>query len=102
MFVKTKVPQKNPSTGDCFFENQSRDEWKSMEDKTWQMSLFKETQRYVERGDGDAAIRSLTNIINLPGLESWQYEQAYHFLNKLFAFSERYFDLYGVQFEIRN
>jgi hypothetical protein len=97
-----KVPQPDPSMIDYFFVDVSTEQRESMKNSKEQLSLFKEIKRYVEKGDRDAAIGSLKNIINRPGLESWQYNEAFNFLNKLFAFSEKYFELYGIRFESRN
>jgi len=96
-----KDPQQDPSMADHVIVDLS-DQQESMKNSKEQLSLFKEIKRYVEKGDKEAAIGSLNNIINLPGLESWRYNEAFHFLNKLFAFSEKYFELYGIRFESRN
>ena len=90
-----KVPHKDPTQADHFFVELSTGQRESMKNSKEQLSLFKEIKRYVERGDKDAAISSLKNIIDRPGLESWQYNEAFNFLNKLFAFSEKHFELYG-------
>lgn len=93
-----EVPLRNPATPGDLFVGLSPEQVVSRKNNKEQLSLFREVKRYVEKGDKDAAISSLSTIIRLPGLESWRYNEAYHFLNKLFAFSEKYFELYGSRY----
>ena len=93
MFKKTNSPLKS-SMNDLSLEL-----WDDMTNHDEPWGLFKETRKNVDKADTNAAIRSLTEIINMPGLDSKLYLQAYYFLNKLVAFSEKYFDLYGVKYE---
>lgn len=57
--------------------------WASTDSLEIPWALFKEVKKNLDKDDISKAIDILRKIIDLPGLESRQYLQAYHFLNEL-------------------
>ncbi|MEO6546642.1 MAG: hypothetical protein ABIN94_01530 [Ferruginibacter sp.] len=83
MFDFIKKRNHNFSNRDMLFGDLPLSYWGAVNCKDVPWSLFKEVKKSVEKGRKNKAISILTEIINMPGLESRQYLQAYHFLNEL-------------------
>ena len=63
-------------------------------------NLFKQVKKNIDSGKKDIAVDLLNKIINMPGLESRQYLQAYYFINELQAPDNSETIIFGVVPEI--
>lgn len=100
MFGFTKKATYNYTTYDMLFGDLPISYWASMESKEVPWNLFKEVKNNIDSGEKDIAVDLLNEIINMPGLESRHYLQAYHFLNELQTADNSGTIIFGVVLEI--
>lgn len=100
MFTLTKKPVKNITTRDLLFADLPLEQWAAVTSDEAPWHLFKEAKKYIDKGYKNTAIESLKEIISLPQLESRQYLQAYHCLQKLGYIPQTPVMLLGVVAEV--
>lgn len=88
------------STYDMLFGDLPLTYWASLESSEIPWNLFKQVKKNIDNLDKDSAVDLLNEIINMPGLESRQYLQAYHFLNELQESDRSDTTIFGVVLEI--
>ncbi|MEO6819003.1 MAG: hypothetical protein ABI204_04710 [Ginsengibacter sp.] len=96
----TKIKGSTISTYDMLFGDLPLSYWASVDSNEVPWNLFKEVKKYIDSDDKAAAVNTLNEIINIPGLESRQYLQAYHFLNELHGSANMDTNIFGVVLEI--
>jgi hypothetical protein len=62
--------------------------------------LFKQARRHLNSGHREEAVQALEAIVSIPGLESRQYLQAWHFLSQLGIEPTSGIQVYGVVVEV--
>ena len=100
MIELIETQNSNLSSIDMLFGDLPLFYWATIESDTVPWSLFKKVKKSLDKGDKQEAVNTLKEIIDMPGLESRQYLQAYHFLNGIQEFDEREIQLFGVIAEI--
>ena len=100
MFKITRSTQLTLTNRDMLFGDLSLDYWTAIDcnDSPW--DLFKVAKKKVDKGNIAEAVQILQAITALPGLESRQYLQAWHFINNLQAFNEHDIMIFGVVLEL--
>ena len=88
------------SAYDMLFGDLPLSYWGSVGGNEIPWNLFKAVHKSIETEDKETAIDMLHEIINMPGLESRQYLQAWHFLNGLEEPAEADTKIFGVVLEI--
>jgi len=81
-----KSAQIRPEIRDTLFGDRPLSEWGNLSSNVppvepW--NSFRRTENFVNAGDRQAAIETLSHILEMPGLESRHYLQAWHFLRDL-------------------
>lgn len=100
MFGFSKNTDHNFSPCDMLFGDLPLTYWASLESGEVPWNLFKQVKKNIDKNDNDSAVDVLNEIINMPGLESRQYLQAYHFLNELQEHDNVDSKVFGVVLEI--
>ncbi|MEO6000897.1 MAG: hypothetical protein ABIN89_28890 [Chitinophagaceae bacterium] len=95
-----KKPVETIAFRDTLFGDLPLNYWAGIDSNAEPWTLFKEVKRNVDKAKNEDAIKILNNITAIPGLESRQYLQAYHFLNNLAAVPEHNVRLYGIVVEV--
>jgi hypothetical protein len=93
-------PAQEPDSRDMLFGDLPLDHWASVDSNESPWNLFKAVKENVDRGDIADAIEVLEIITALPGLESRQYLQAFHFINELRGSVEHDTKVFGVVLEL--
>ncbi|MEJ7586786.1 MAG: hypothetical protein WKI04_04415 [Ferruginibacter sp.] len=88
------------SSRDMLFGDLPLDYWGAVNCNDTPWNLFKDARKSVAKGNTLDAVEILKNITRIPGLESRQYLQAYHFINELQGFTEDEIKLLGVVVEV--
>ena len=100
MFESTTNTAETFSPIDMLFGDLPLSYWAGINSNEEPWNLFKEVQKSLAENDKEAAIATLEKIINIPGLESRQYLQAYFFLNQLQQVKEEDLKIFGVVVEV--
>ena len=85
---------------DTLFGDLPLDYWAGTDSHEIPWSLFKEAKQSIDKGEKDAAIRTLNGVLAVPGLESRHYLQAHYFLSMLGNAPQKEIQLYGVVVEV--
>lgn len=93
-------PVKNLPVRDMLFGDLPLSFWGAVKSAEIPWTLFHKVKEFDDEGEDALAIQTLREIITLPGLESRQYLQAFHFLRRLYAVAENNQQLYGVVLEV--
>jgi len=93
-------PVKNIPVRDMLFGDLPLSFWGAVQSNELPWTLFQKVRELDEEGEDSSAIETLREIIALPGLESRQYLQAFHFLRNLYSVTENDKKLYGVVVEV--
>lgn len=100
MFESTKKSAEIFSGIDILFGDLPLSYWAGINSNEEPWTLFKEVQKSLDGNKKEEAIATLKGIINMPGLESRQYLQAYFFLNQLQQTKEGDLKIFGVVAEV--
>lgn len=90
----------NFSTLDMLFGDLPLSYWAAVDSTEVPWNLFREVKKSLEKDMKHNAIDTLNEIISLPGLESRQYLQAFHFLNGLQGFENGATKIFGVVLQV--
>ena len=93
-------PVRNIPVRDMLFGDLPLSFWAAVQSNEIPWTLFRKVKEFDEDGEDADAIATLHEITRLPGLESRQYLQAFHFLRSLYAVKENDKKLYGVVVEV--
>ena len=100
MFESNRNTGQTISSRDMLFGDLSLEYWAAVDSSDIPWNLFKDAKKSVAIGNSLDAVETLKKITCIPGLESRQYLQAYHFINELQGFSEDEIKLFGVVVEV--
>lgn len=90
----------NAPVRDTLFGDYPLSYWGSINSTDLPWTIFKAVKEHVDNGDEANAVELLKKIINLPGLESRHYLQAFHFLNQLDVAAAGAATIFGVIAEV--
>ncbi|MGC4103991.1 hypothetical protein [Ferruginibacter sp.] len=99
MLKKVSQPN-NIETRDTLFGDLPLDHWAKADSNEIPWTLFKEVKKNVDKKNKAAAIKILKDILNIAGLETRQYLQAFYFLNQLQALPEGTVKILGAVVEV--
>ena len=100
MLESNKKTIETISSRDMLFGDLPLEYWGAADCNDTPWNLFKEAKISLAKGNSLDAIETLKKITCIPGLESRQYLQAYHFINELQGFTEDEIKLLGVVAEV--